>query len=233
MGCPRLAGRVAGHGHGHLGHACAPGAAGPGARGADAARADLRPVRGVDAAAVLAHRPAAAGQDRAAPAGAPGQRDQRDRSSRGKGLRRAAAASRRPAHHPGHDHPVRTSGSQPSDGRPERSGLHADRVCPIDRCARWSMSSPTCVAPPATSTSRSTRFPGVRPLDLRLRSSDEYEPLPLSPVVAEAARRARRGDRPVGPRSCGVATRPAAVGGGVRRGACGAVVVHERRARQS
>jgi hypothetical protein len=31
---------------------------------------------------------------------------------------------------------------------------------------------------------------GMRPLDLRLRSSDEYEPLPLSPVVVEAARRA-------------------------------------------
>jgi hypothetical protein len=31
----------------------------------------------------------------------------------------------------------------------------------------------------------------VRPLDLRPRSSDEYEPLPLSPVVVEAARRAR------------------------------------------
>ena len=31
----------------------------------------------------------------------------------------------------------------------------------------------------------------MRPLDLRQRSSDEYEPLPLSPVVAEAARRAR------------------------------------------
>jgi hypothetical protein len=31
----------------------------------------------------------------------------------------------------------------------------------------------------------------MRPLDLRKRSSDEYEPLPLSPVVVEAARRAR------------------------------------------
>jgi uncharacterized protein len=31
----------------------------------------------------------------------------------------------------------------------------------------------------------------MRPLDLRPRSSDEYEPLPLSPVVVEAARRAR------------------------------------------
>jgi hypothetical protein len=31
----------------------------------------------------------------------------------------------------------------------------------------------------------------MRPLDLRKRSSDEYEPLPLSPVVTEAARRAR------------------------------------------
>src|SRR5258706_3817801 len=31
----------------------------------------------------------------------------------------------------------------------------------------------------------------MRPLDLRRRSSDEYEPLPLSPVVTEAARRAR------------------------------------------
>lgn len=31
----------------------------------------------------------------------------------------------------------------------------------------------------------------MRPLDLRQRSSDEYEPLPLSPVVVEAARRAR------------------------------------------
>ncbi|MEP6659724.1 MAG: amidohydrolase family protein [Acidimicrobiales bacterium] len=31
----------------------------------------------------------------------------------------------------------------------------------------------------------------MRPLDLRRRSSDEYEPLPLSPVVNEAARRAR------------------------------------------
>jgi hypothetical protein len=31
----------------------------------------------------------------------------------------------------------------------------------------------------------------MRPLDLRQRSSDEYEPLPLSPVVTEAARRAR------------------------------------------
>jgi uncharacterized protein len=31
----------------------------------------------------------------------------------------------------------------------------------------------------------------MRPLDLRKRSSDEYEPLPLSPVVTEAARRSR------------------------------------------
>ncbi len=31
----------------------------------------------------------------------------------------------------------------------------------------------------------------MRPLDLSPRSSDEYEPVPPSPVVAEAARRAR------------------------------------------